>query len=612
MNALNAGTIAAILTLDAGQFTSGLASSRAAASVFGRSTATASDKLKSLGSVAASVGRVLTTTITVAALAATVAMSAAAADLQDSANKVSTIADTQIITTEEIKDGLQDMAVETGKSTGMLAEGMYNVISATGDTANALGYLEIATKTAVGGFADVNTSVNGLTTVLNSYGQSGTTAMQSIADMMLTAQNFGKTTVGEIASSIGNVAATASSTNVSIAELMASVATLTKNGLGTSEAVTGMKAALSNVLKPTADAAKAAKELGIDFSAASLQSLGFSGFLDMVAAKAGGNTQVMSELFGSVEALNAMLILTGKTGGQDFDNAMSAMGRSAGAVETAYGTMASGINTQTAQLRQNFVGLIQDYGGIIQPTVSQGIELASGVIDHIRSLDEGTQKLIVNMIALAAGIGPVLLVGGKLLTLFSGPVGWVALTIAATAAIVAYVAATRDATDAQTEFLNSVNDADEVAELTAKFKGEVEIDTSSVSGDTQSALDQMKRIISTTLSPDQVDEIVGLIEGSLDPVEKAFTTFGVPDEDANALETAIREARSTLYLKLQKIGLSQEQINYVCDKLIGADYESRSTTAMCAISPSASRTTTSSSRSFSRASTHSGTPNLSP
>lgn len=573
MSTLNAGTVAAILTLDAGQFTTGLSSARVAASVFGRDTSTVTEKMKALGNAAASVGKVLTTTVTVTALAAAVAVTSAAADLEDSANKVSTIADTTILSTDEIKDGLQDLAVETGKSTDVLAEGMYNVISATGDTANALGYLEIATKTAVGGFSDTTTAVDGLTSVLNSYGESGTGAMQSIADMMLTAQNFGKTTVNEIAASIGNVAATASSMGVGIDELMASLATLTKNGLGTSEAVTGLKAAFSNILSPTADAAKAAEALGIDFSAASLSALGLSGFVDMVSEAAGGNTQVMSELFGSVEALNAMLILTGETGMADFDDALSAMATSTGAVDAAYAMMTSGISTQAAQVKQNFVGLMQDYGALVAPVAEAFLGKISDVIDYVRSLDDETQQFVVTAAGVAAAIGPIILMVGKLIALFSGPVGWVALAATAVTGMVALTAAMHDASNGVDEFLDATADRDLVADMTAKLTGEVEIDETGVSESATTAIDKMKEVISTTLDEETVGTIVDLINGNLDPITVALTTFGIPAEQADELEQAVNEARSTLAVKLNDLGLTQDQIDYVCNDLIGADYD---------------------------------------
>ena len=90
----------------------------------------------------------------------------------------------------------------------------------------------------------------------------------------MVAQNFGKTTFGELASSMGQVTPIANSLNVSTNELLSSIAVLTKNGIATSQSVTGLKAAYSNILKPTSDAQKTAKSLGLEFNAAHLKSVG--------------------------------------------------------------------------------------------------------------------------------------------------------------------------------------------------------------------------------------------------------------------------------------------------------------------------------------------------
>ena len=82
---------------------------------------------------------------------------------------------------------------------------------------------------------------------------------EGLANQFLITQNKGKTTFGELASSIGGVAPTAKAAGVGVDQLLAGVASLTANGVGTSEAMTGIKAALSNVIKPSSEAEKMAK-----------------------------------------------------------------------------------------------------------------------------------------------------------------------------------------------------------------------------------------------------------------------------------------------------------------------------------------------------------------
>ena len=123
---------------------------------------------------------------------------------------------------------------------------------------------------------------------------------------------------------MGNVIPIAAQLNVSTQELFGSIAVLTKNGIRTSEAITGLKAAYSNILKPSAEAAKLAQSLGLEFNAAHLQSVGWVKFLDEVKWATGGDAQQNGPALGSVEGLNSILVLTGKGAG-DFDKVMDQM-----------------------------------------------------------------------------------------------------------------------------------------------------------------------------------------------------------------------------------------------------------------------------------------------
>jgi TP901 family phage tail tape measure protein len=218
-----------------------------------------------------------------------------------------------------------------------LSESVYQAISAGVDAAHAVGFVKDMTIAAKAGFTDTTTAVNGVTTVLNAYGKSAEEA-STITDQMLLAQNFGKTSFGEMAEAMGNVIPIAAQLNVSTQELFGSIAVLTKNGIRTSEAITGLKAAYSNILKPSAEAAKLSQSLGIEFNAAHLKSVGWVKFLDEVKRATGGDAQQMAQLFGSVEALNSVLVLTGKGAG-DFDKVMDQMAQSAGMTREAYEKM---------------------------------------------------------------------------------------------------------------------------------------------------------------------------------------------------------------------------------------------------------------------------------
>lgn len=258
-------------------------------------------------------------------------------DFANGIAKISTLVDTTVVSMQKMSNEIRAVSDATGAGAADLSESVYQAISAGVDAAHAVGFVKEMTIAAKAGFTDTTTAVNGVTTVLNAYGKSAEEAT-AVTDQMLLAQNFGKTSFGEMADAMGKVIPIASQLNVSTQELFGSIAVLTKNGIRTSEAITGLKAAYSNILKPSSQAAELAASLGLEFNAAHLQSVGWVKFLDEVKQATGGDAQQMAQLFSSVEGLNSILVLTGKGAG-DFDKVMNQMAQSAGMTRDAYEKM---------------------------------------------------------------------------------------------------------------------------------------------------------------------------------------------------------------------------------------------------------------------------------
>lgn len=149
-------------------------------------------KFKKIGGNMASIGKSMTTKLTLPLAAAGGASVKLASDFEGSLNKVGTIADTNVKNIDNFKNEILDLSSTTGESATGISEALYQTISATGDTANAMEYVGIAAKAAKGGFTDTETAVDGLTSVMNAYGMKGEESMQQVADMMLTTQNVGK------------------------------------------------------------------------------------------------------------------------------------------------------------------------------------------------------------------------------------------------------------------------------------------------------------------------------------------------------------------------------------------------------------------------------------
>ena len=348
-------------------------------------------KLSGIGSIASSAAKTAITAIagisTALAGVATAAVKAGA-EYETSLAKVGTIADTSVKSLSDLSGDILKLSNDTGEGAAGLNEALYSAISAGADTGHAVDLVAVAVKAARGGFTDTETAVDGLTSALNAYGME-TADAQGLANKFLVTQNLGKTTFGQLAGSIGTVAPTANAAGVSVEELLASVAALTANGIGTSEAMTGMKAALSNVIKPTSEASKLAEQLGIDFSAASLQTKGWAGFLADLQEKTGGNTDQMATLFGSVEALNTVLTLTSEQGTALMTKTLDEMAANTTALDDAYEAMSSTLEVTVQKIGTNLQNLgVQFYESVQGPAQ----EAANGALEAVQTLSAAFQE----------------------------------------------------------------------------------------------------------------------------------------------------------------------------------------------------------------------------
>lgn len=338
-------------------------------------------------------------------------------DFTNGLAKVSTLVDTTVVSMQKVRDEIRAVSDETGAGVADLSESVYQAISAGVDAGHAVSFVKDMTIAAKAGFTDTTTAVNGVTTVLNAYGKSAEEASY-ITDQMLLAQNFGKTSFGEMAQSMGNVIPIAAQLNVTTQELFGSIAVLTKNGIATSEAITGLKAAYSNILKPSSQAATLAEKLGLEFNAAHLQSVGWVKFLEEVKTATGGDAEQMAQLFGSVEGLNSILVLTGKGAG-DFDKVMKQMADSAGMTQEAYEKMltpSEQMQIAMNQLKNAGMDLAVSFTPYFKAMSMRVKELAA----WFRSLTP-EQKALIGQVAFGivsfqmfgSTLGRLLIVGGK-------------------------------------------------------------------------------------------------------------------------------------------------------------------------------------------------------
>ncbi len=331
-----------------------------------------------------------------------------AGDFDAQFREIATLIDQPIEALGDFRAEIQAYGRDSTQSLSQINQSVYSAISAGIDYADSLDAVRQAERLAIAGKADLDQSLTVLVSSLNAYGV-GMEEAERFSDLLFQTVRSGQTTLPELGNSLAAVTGLAATAGVSFDELLAAVATLTATGSGTAEAITQVRGAISNILKPTSQARDMAAELGLEFNASALESKGFAQFMRDVGEATGGSTEQMSLLFGDVEALNGSLTLTG-LGAEKFAETIGAMGDSAGATETAFekmrGTVENGSQSIRNALEAAFVGvgtpLLDEFGGIQEAIAAIfnaiGVSVEGGqleaFVDQLESMFQGMEQTL--------------------------------------------------------------------------------------------------------------------------------------------------------------------------------------------------------------------------
>jgi len=245
---------------------------------------------------------------------------------------------------------------------------LYQSLSAGVPSDNVFEFLETAQMAAIGGVTDLNTAVDGITSVMNAYGTDVISATQA-SDLMFTAVRLGKTNFEELSSSLFNVIPTASSLGVEFGSVTAGLAAITAQGVPTSVATTQMR----QLFVELGDSATGVGSTFQQVAGSSFQDFiagggDVAGALQLLYDHAEDTGLNIDQLFSSVEAGGAALALTGQ-GADRFTSFLSQMNGAAGATQSAFNTMNSGISRNMDMLNASFHVLLGNFGSLFAPAV---------------------------------------------------------------------------------------------------------------------------------------------------------------------------------------------------------------------------------------------------
>lgn len=301
----------------------------------------------------------------------------------------------------------EDASKELGILQSDVVPAMYNAISAGVPKENIFEFIKVAGKAAIGGVTDLNTSVDGLTSIINAFGLQMSDA-ESVADSMFAAVQGGKTTFAELSASIFNIAPAAAAAGVSMQEVNAAIAALTAGGTPTAVATTQIRAALTGLQRPSQELDAIFQKLGFQTAQVAIEKKGLGFALDAVKKASNGSNGELQTLLGSTEAVAAANVLAG-TGAAKFTAELERQANSAGAAAQAAAEIDKSFGREMERTKVAANNLAISIGTTLAPALSALNGVIEKVIGFFSNLSPTTKTVLVVFAGLAAAIGPILL-----------------------------------------------------------------------------------------------------------------------------------------------------------------------------------------------------------
>lgn len=334
--------------------------------------------------------------------------------------KVGTIADTAKVPLKSLSSQVLQVSGDMHIGANEIAEAAYQAISAGQDTGNAVAFAGQASMLATAGFTSTTSAVDILTTALNAYGK-GADEAGHVSDVLLTTQNLGKTSVDELAGSMGRVIPLAAAYNVSLENLSSGLAIMTANGIATAEASTYTKSMLNELGDTGSSVGKILKQqTGKSFSELNADGKSLGDVLQVLYDSVGGNATKFAGLWSSVEAGTGALSLA-SSGADKFNGVLQQMQADSGATQTAYDTMTNTMAYKLDGVKTNAQNLGTALFDAVSGRLGEGVALAGG---YLQTLSESVQQngiaglaqgLAVVFTDLTTNVGPQLLQTGTAL-----------------------------------------------------------------------------------------------------------------------------------------------------------------------------------------------------
>lgn len=386
---------------------------------FGAKWEARAKSLSSIGDTLQNVGKSYTAKFTVPIVTGMAAAGKAAGQYQYELSKVSSIikanGDTSAGSMDKFSKSIMNAATQSGIAADEYTEMVYQAISANVSAKNSISAVNAAHKLSVAGYTTNANALDVLTTVTNAYGKSAG-SMTHISDVLIQTQNRGKTTVDDLAASMGKVIPTAQAYGVSLEQLGASYSVLTQRGIKTKVATTYLSSMYTELGKSGTKVAQALKqETGKSFQELMKSGKSVADVMQILQDHAKKTGTSFNDMWGNVNAAKGAQTVLDSRG--KFNQYWKEMQTSAGVTKKAFADVAATLPAQMNKLKGSLKNALIGLGSIAVTTLLPIVQSITPIIQRVATafanMSPGMQKMIGQALLAVAAFGPLTSVIGK-------------------------------------------------------------------------------------------------------------------------------------------------------------------------------------------------------
>lgn len=260
---ISAGSIEAILNLNAQPFVSGLASAKEQLSTFTDGTEAAGTRISALGGLATTVGSTLTKGVTVPLLGIATAAVTTSIGFEAQMSRVKAISGATGEDFTKLEGQAKDLGATTAFSAKQAAEGMENLASAGFDTNQIMSAMPGLLDLAASDNLDLASAADIAASTLNGFALEAGEAAH-VADVLAKAAADTNAGIADTGEAMKYIAPVASAMGISLEEVTAAIGLLSNAGIKGGQSGTVLRSSLSSLAKPSKQAAELMEEMGFN------------------------------------------------------------------------------------------------------------------------------------------------------------------------------------------------------------------------------------------------------------------------------------------------------------------------------------------------------------